>query len=85
MGGGDAMQQITVIVERVRGQVRSVRVHVGLKSAALVRNYLECLELAQPGLCVEMWPIELYSDIGDVPAGRAPVRRRLTEAGWRRY
>ena len=79
------LTKLTSIVTIVAGEVQSVRAHAGFKSDDVARNYLECLELAEVGLCVEMWPIELYSDVGDVPADQQVRRFRLTDVGWTTY
>ena len=79
------MQQLSVIVTLANGQVESIRTHTGLKDEALARQYVELLELAPVGLRVEIWPIDLYSDLGDATPDHQVWRFELAESGWVAY
>ena len=79
------MTQLTTIITIVNGRIESVRVHQGLKDEDLVLDYLSHLHDVPEGLCVEMWPIDLYSDLGDCTEGHPVWRHRRTAGAWVRY
>jgi hypothetical protein len=77
------MTQLTVIVVLYEGLIESTRIHQGIKDEALVLDYLSHLHDVVDDTRVEMWPIDLYSDIGDLSG---PVwRYRLFEGAWVPY
>jgi len=75
------MQQLSVIVVSQGGSIKSVRIHAELKDEDLGYEYVSHLS-CEPGTLVEIWPIDLYTDIGDLTPGREPMRFEEGPLGW---
>jgi hypothetical protein len=77
------MVQFTAIaLQSPSGEILSVRAHAVHMSAEGIEAYLGGYACPPSGTCVSMWPIDLYSDIGDVSDWAAVRRYRLDGQTW---